>query len=100
MSDSGDARPSGVVARDYITNQGLRKTGATCDSCNWSLTIKDILEKIEESAYTDYSPEYIRRNFGIQAEGHAFFNRGHKTCSTHLTVDEIEQALEGVDCYA
>lgn len=92
-------RPRHVVARDYGTNHGLHKTGVDCDSCDWSLTIKDILERIEEGPVSIKGPEYIRRRFSSAGEGHAYFNRGHRI-STHLSADEIEEALNGVDCCA
>ena len=88
----GGKPTSAFVARDYTANTGLQQTGASCDSCDWSLTIQELLTKVEGSTLRKRDPEYLKRKFSSLAEGHAYFNRGH-TISTHLSVAEIRTAL-------
>lgn len=77
-----------------MTENGIESVGAVCDSCDWELTIADVIKHIEDDRVPlDPTPQRIRKKFGSLGEGHAYFNRGHRT-GTCLSTDEIEHRLD------
>lgn len=64
----------------------------TCDSCDWTLTIAEVLEREEERFGPAPSARRIRSKFSSRAEGHAYFNRGHRT-SVEFSEEDIERVV-------
>ena len=72
---------------------GTDRVGVTCDSCDWNLTVSDVIERIEADDFDTVSASRISAKFGSLGEGHAYFNRGHRI-SIELETEEVEQALQ------
>lgn len=66
--------------------------GVSCDSCEWTLTVADAVERLEEAPHDRVTPSRIRRKFSSLGEGHAYFNRGH-TIDVHLSKDDVARVL-------
>ena len=81
------------MTSDECSN-GTDCVAVDCDSCNWQLTVSDLIERIENNN-TLYKPtaDRIRSKMGSLGEGHAYFNRGHSV-SILLSKDQIEQYLQ------
>lgn len=71
----------------------LEQVGVSCDSCDWTLTIQDVIDREVERCGRKPSSTRIRSKFGSLGEGHAYFNRGHGV-SLELDTNEIESALQ------
>lgn len=67
--------------------------GIDCDSCEFTLTVHDIVEEYEQTWGRRPRAEYVNSKFGSLAEGHAYFNRGHFV-SHSPSIDDIRAVLE------
>jgi hypothetical protein len=72
---------------------GVEQVGVSCDSCDWTLTIKDVIEREKERYGHTPSASRIRSKFGSLEEGHAYFNRGHRV-KRELSPQQIDRALD------
>lgn len=71
--------------------------GASCNACDWTLTIDDVLSRLEDSNVSlAPTPQRVRNKLGSYAEGHAYFNRGHRV-KTHLSTEDISEVLDDAE---
>jgi len=87
---------SETVAQDYLSDTGLDTVGVDCDTCDWEVTVGEIIRRIKDSPVNIYTAEYINQRLSSAGEGHAHFNRGHRI-STHLSVAEIQKVTARSD---
>lgn len=76
-----------------MSTDDTEHVGVTCDSCDWTLTVADVVGRLEEKEYERVTPRRVREKFGSLGEGHAYFNRGHRI-SVGLDSDDVERALQ------
>lgn len=88
-----------MTETEPTTDDPLDQIAVDCNGCEWTLTIADIMQHIEDgaAAFKPTNPDRIRSKMGSLREGHAYFNRDGHRIKPHLSVDEIKQALEDSD---
>lgn len=65
----------------------------SCDSCDWTLTVSDVVERLREKEPRRVSARRVRQKFGSLGEGHAYFNRGH-AIDIHGDESAIQEILD------